>query len=83
MGLALRGWGPAAFDSVTPDFLAAARWALFLEELTPMWRAANSTLTEDLPKDPAAKIAAYVSKQQAQRFLEDWRPVLFPADDDG
>ncbi len=82
VALSLRGWGPAAFATVTPDFLAAARWSIFLEGVMPIWRNAQATLMEEMPRDPVAKGLVANRKIAAQEFIEDWRPVLFPEPDD-
>lgn len=83
MALSLRGWGPESFARATPEFLAAARWGLFLEAVTPSWKRANQSVAEPLPTDPVMKIPAAKVKQSALDFIAAWRPVLFPEDDGG
>lgn len=68
---------------MSPRFLDAARWAVFVEALMPSWRAAHETLASPLPDDVTAKLGAVKAKQSAQRFIADWSPILFPEDDDG
>lgn len=83
VALSLRGWGAEEFEWATPDFLAAARWAVFLERLMPLYQSAQMRLTEPLPSDPDAKRHAVRVKLAAQEFTKDWTPILFPEDDDG
>lgn len=82
MVLGLRGWGAAEFATAEPSFLAASRWAVMLEAVMPQYQRAESLLAEPYPSEPTAKLALAAGKQAAQRYLDAWRPVLFPEDDD-
>lgn len=79
--LASRGWGVEEFQRASPDFLAACRWLVMVERAVPEYqvaqRAANVPLTTDTP------VEVIRAKVAASEIVNDWRPWLFPEDDDG
>lgn len=80
--LSLRGWTTEMFRAARPDFLAAARFALYVERLMPLFDDMKRVQATPLPKGPGYGEAA-MGKIAAGKAIELMRPVLFPEDDDG
>lgn len=83
MLLSLRGWGLAEFTAAAPEFLAGARYALFVEKLAPVLSEAEAVLTAPLPPTGPEKLAAASRKLTVEKLIPALRTVLFPEDDDG
>ena len=78
MILSTKGWGHDEFRNATPDFLAAARFALFAERVAPLLAQAEEVAA--LPRKGLTpdQIRAKVAGAEA---LPVFRAVLYPEDE--
>lgn len=82
--LSLRGWGAIELDTARPDFLAAARHALYAERLMPILERAREL--QDMNMDAVSrddKLRVGKAKMQARRLIPALREALYLDHDDG
>jgi hypothetical protein len=80
--LSLRGWGEAEFTRAAPDFLAAARFAVFAERIAAELAAAQKVA--DTPFKPGHYDRQLVmAKAAAADAIPALKALLFPEDEDG
>lgn len=78
MILATRGWGPEAFARAKPDFMDAARWALWTERAVPIWQ--HQREIQAVPtKDATPEVLA--AKLDAQKIVPLLTELLWPKDE--
>lgn len=82
--LSIRGWGRAEFEAASPDFLAGARFALFLEKAIPLlreWEAVRDIpVTGDMSGD--RRIALFKAKRAVEPLIPALTSLIYPEDDD-
>lgn len=81
--LSLRGWGEREFRLARPDFLDAARFAIFAERLGPMLAEGEAVMAASLPTEPHAKLEAAVRKEKVAELIPVLRRALHLEGDDG
>lgn len=77
MLLSLRGWGHAEFGTATPEFLSAARFALFAERVAPLLATAEEAAALPAKGLTRDQIAA---KVEASKAIPVYREALYPED---
>jgi hypothetical protein len=83
--LSTRGWGRDEFREATPDFAAAARFAVFAERAIPFLQdqqQIQNTPFED-GMSPDARGDLTMGKLNAAKNIASFRAWLYPEDDDG
>lgn len=78
MILSTKGWGHDEFRNATPEFLHAARFALFAERVAPLLAQAEEVAA--LPRKDLSP-AQIRAKVEASAALPVFRNVLYPEDE--
>lgn len=76
--LSLRGWGRDEFATASPDFIAAARFAVFAERVAPILAAAQELAAMPASGMTPAQIKAKVAASAA---IPNLHSALFPEDE--
>jgi hypothetical protein len=81
--LSLRGWGEAEFRHARPEFVSAARFALFAERIVPLMQTEQRIQATSMANlEPAVKGDLARAKMNAAQNIAMYRSALL-LDDDG
>ena len=82
--MSLRGWGAEELRTASPEFMAAARFALFAEHIAPM--LTNAEQVQNMPMtgvEPEQMRTLVPAKVAAANAIPALKALLWPEDDDG
>lgn len=83
MILATRGVDRETFRLASPEFMAAARFALFAERAAPFLAEDEAIVAQPLSRDltPDSRIALAKAKLEAEKRIPIVRALLYPEDE--